>query len=1469
MTNRDPGTADFLHTLRKRQIRLWVEGDDLCLDAPQGALTAELRTEIKARKPELLAFLQQVAAAPKRTTIQPADQGDALPLSFAQQRLWFLDQMEGPNATYNMPAALHLRGQLDAPALERAVNEIVQRHAILRTTFLARQGQPLQQIATTLQIPLIQHDLRQLSLAEQRETVQRLSAEDAAKPFDLAHGPLLRWTVVQVTPGALKTDEPATSDAAEYVLLVNMHHIISDGWSTAIFVQELTTLYTAFVAGQPSPLPPLAIQYADFAHWQRQWLTGAVLERQLAYWRTQLAGALPLLELPTDRPRPPVQRLDGASECFTLTPALSAQLVQLSQQAGMSLFIPLYSAFFILLHRYSRQDDIVVGTPIANRNRQELEPLIGFFVNTLAIRAQLGGNPTGRELLAQIHQRTLDAYAHQDIPFEQLVEVLQPERTLSYTPLFQTVFAWDNQPQQPLTLPGLTLTPLASDLEGNNHTAKFDLTLAMQPTAAGANEPGSISGRLEYNRALFDAATMRRVIAHYTRILEELVRNPDQRIDNPPLLSGTERHQSLVTWNATHTPYPRAKSVHQLFAEQAACTPEAVAILLADLRAEDAHAITNHQSPITNHLTYKELNTRANQLAHYLRGAGVQPGDLVAICAERSLELIVGLLGILKAGGVYLPLEPNYPAERLAFMLADANVAVILTQAALKAQFAEQAATILCLDADWPHIAQASHADPPCAVGAEDLAYVCYTSGSTGRPKGVCVPHRAVVRLVQETNYVTLNADEKLLQFAPVPFDASTFEIWGALLNGARLVIFPPHLPSLAELGQVLTRYQVTTLWLTAGLFHQMVDENIDGLRTVRQMLAGGDVLSVAHVQKLLRAHQQCRVINGYGPTENTTFTCCHPMTDPDAIGPTAPIGRPIANTQVYILDQQRNPVPIGVPGELYIGGDGLAHGYLNRPELTAERYIPNPFLAEVPPAAQSARLYRTGDLVRYLPNGAIEFLGRIDTQVKVRGFRIELGEIETVLATHPAVVQTVVIVREDRPNDKRIVAYVVLDPLRPTASAALAAYLQAKLPNYMVPSAFVILAALPLDPNGKIDRRALPAPTAITGESQLALPVTATEQALAAIWCDVLNLTQVGIHDNFFALGGHSLLAVQLVAHMEQALGVRLSIADLFQRGSIAELATLLTQEQRRDEPVLLVPIQPHGNKPPLFCVPGGVGIVSYLAPLARSLGTDQPFYALQARGLDGHTPPHTAIEEMAAAYVAAIRQVQPQGPYLLGGHSLGGKIAFAMAQELQRQGETVALVAILDTDAPAPMAVVSPIRQDDNEWLLFFVESIEALVGQQLALAPPQLQGLPLDEQITLVYEQLTALAWLPVASLDELRGMFAVFRAAFQMHYAPTNITPTPIALFRAEPDAAWDVESMARLRERQQRLMGGSNKMAAQQRDSEESWGWSTFAAGPVMVQQTPGNHISMLTEPHVHGLAAKLQQMLEQAMTQHA
>ena len=1181
--------------------------------------------------------------------------------SFAQQRLWFLDQLEPESPLYNIPQAFRMSGALNLAALRQTFEAIVARHEALRTTFSAIEGIPMQCIAEKESISLPVVDLTGLPKADREGEITRLVAEESRRPFDLARGPLLRVTLLRLG------DE-------EHILLLTMHHIVSDGWSMGILVQEMASLYEAFSHRTIPSLPALPIQYADFAEWQREWLQGEVLETQTSYWKKQLGGNLPFAAVPADHPRPMIQTYRGKRKAFAVSKSLHEALKALSQREGVTLFMTLLAAFQALLHRYTGQDDIIVGSPIANRNRLEIEGLIGFFVNTLVLRTDLSGNPTFRELLVRVREVALGAYVHQDLPFEKLVEELHVPRDLSYNPLFQVMFILQNAPLEPLQLSGLTLSPLVVDTD----TAKFDVTLEL------AEGPGGLTSSIEYNTDLFDSDTIERMAGHFQTLLEGIVANPDARVSELPLLTEAERHQLLVDWNKTETDYPRDKCIHELFEAQVERTPDANALVFEGKQ-----------------LTYGELNRRANQLAHYLRKLGVGPEVLVGICMERSLEMVVGLLGILKAGGAYVPLDPAYPKERLAFMMEETGISVLLTQRRMTPVIPACTLRMLCLDSDWDAVAGEDGENMPAWSRAETLAYVVYTSGSTGTPKGVEVIHRGVVRLVVRTNYATLDGKETFLQLAPISFDASTFELWAPLLNGATCVVYSTDVPSAHQLAEVIRRHSVSTLWLTASLFNAVIDEDPRALQGVSQLLIGGEQLSAPHVRRAHEGLPRTQIINGYGPTENTTFTCCYSIPQRFAHDTTMiPLGRPIANTKVYILDKHLQPVPVGVPGELYTGGDGLARGYLNHPELTAEKFIPDPFSA-VP----GARLYRTGDLARYLPDGNIEFLGRIDHQVKIRGFRIELGEIESVLGQHPGVRQATVLAREDEAGDKRLVAYVVPASEAPPTIRELRRYLGQKLPEYMIPSLFVSLNTLPLTPNGKVDRHALPAPehTRPELEETYAAPRTPVEQSLAEIWANVLGLEQVGVSDNFFELGGHSLMAVQLFARIRKWAGIDLPLAILFRSPTIKALAEVLDPGSATclisgetisaiASPVQqwgsLVAIQPEGTRPPLFLVHAVGGNVLNYRTLLRHLEPDQPVYGLQARGLDGVQSPYSSIEEMASHYLAEIHSVQSSGPYFLGGGSFGGTVAFEIAQQLMKHGEKVSFLALLDTYGyPGPL--------------------------------------------------------------------------------------------------------------------------------------------------------------------------------------
>ncbi|MAR93086.1 MAG: non-ribosomal peptide synthetase [Pseudomonadales bacterium] len=1056
-------------------------------------------------------------------------------MSYAQQRLWFIDQLQSGSASYNISAALRLRGALDVEALRLSFEEIIQRHEVLRTTFVTEEGQGRQVINHLQRWELPTISLEPLDAEEQNEVVRDRFRGDAHTSFDLINGPLLRTRLIRLS-------------STEHVIIVTMHHIISDGWSMGVFIQEIALLYDAFRQDKPSPLQDLKIQYADYSLWQREWLSGDRLERQLSYWKTRLDG-VPVLELPTDFPRPPVQSYEGSNLHFGLDAELTAQLQQLAKQQGVTLFMVLFAALQVLLHRYSAQDDICVGTPIAGRVRPEVEKLIGCFVNTLAIRSDLEGNPSFIALLKQVQQNLTGAYDHQDIPFERLVDELGVAREMSHTPLFQVMFVLQNATDSNLSLPGLDIELLPAE----SNTSKFDITINMR------EESGRLRGDFEYCTALYSHQTIERMVAHFQRLLRQLAGNPQQGIDEVDYLSASETRLLLEDWAGARPAYERdgdILSVWQAMLSRHGSRP-AVGF------AEQA-------------LTYAQLDAMANHIAHGLREHGVQPGQRVGLCAERSPEVIAAMLGILKAGGAYVPLDPAYPQDRLAYMLQDAALNLVLCHDQLRDKLPAEPAHLLSLNGF------AGLTSPiaalPIEPGPSAAAYVMYTSGSTGKPKGIEVCHRNVVRLVRNTNFMDMNASLCFLQYAPISFDAATLEIWAPLLNGGKVMVAPPGQLTPEEIGVVIEQGQVNTAWFTAALFHVIAEYHLDLLRPLRQLLAGGDVLGPKLVRKVLEEIPGIRLINGYGPTENTTFTCCYPITQVSEVRHTVPIGRPIANTTVYILDRQRKPVPVGIPGELYTGGDGVAHGYLNRDELTAEVFLPDPFSTE-----PGARLYKTGDLVRYLDDGNIEYLGRVDQQVKIRGFRIELSEVETALGRINTVREVAVLAREDIPGVKRLVAYFVPVAGANPTTAELRVELKQSLPEYMIPSAFVAMETLPVTANGKLDRRALPKPQL---EADVALkrlpPRTEKEIILVDIWKQVLNLDDVGIRDNFFEMGGDSILSIQIISRAKLA-GLHLTTKQIFENQTIEELALvasevespILAEQGAVTGDVLLSPIQ------------------------------------------------------------------------------------------------------------------------------------------------------------------------------------------------------------------------------------------------------------------------------------------------------
>jgi aspartate racemase len=1199
-----PELLALLDACAARGIALEAGADGgLKVRAPAGALTAELQAQLKAHKAALIELLRvQATDAASAAPIPKRAAGDGpAPLSSAQARLWFLNQLDPRSiAAYNIVAAVRIRGPLQPVALRSAVQALAARHETLRTAFAAVAGKPEQRIAASVDVPFVEVDLAAtLPEAAAREAAvkARLRTEGDA-PFDLTRAPLLRTTLLRLA-------------ADEHAFLFTVHHLVSDGWSSGVIIRDLAALYAAFAAPPRQPavqstdtvppstvptvptvppfslqpfsrsaasaaLPPLAAQFADYAAWNAARLASPAAATDLAFWTETLRGT-PVLNLATDHPRPPAMTYAGATAVETFPPALAHTLGDLAKREEATLFQVLLTGFVTLLHRYTGQTDLAVGTSIANRAHPDLEPLIGFLTNTLVLRTALDCNPTFTELLGRIRAVARAAYAHAETPLEQIIEELQPERSMSQNPLFQVCFSLLQAHRDTLRLgDGLELEQLNMD----SSMARFDLSVTVEDTRAG------LLVAVEYSRDLFEPATIARLLAHYRTLLEAIAAAPATRITKLPLLTPAGRHQLLHEWNNSATPYPREACIHDLFAEAVAKTPDAPAVLAGERQ-----------------LTYRELDQLSNRLARRLRVAGVGADTSVAVCAERTLEMVVALVAVLKAGGNYLPFDPADPGERLNFLFNQARARLVLAPleaceriaGVLEGEMSEvrrQTSEVrgqgsesgnrtpdselpspdsrlpspasrppfLGVDLSDPALLAESAAPLPSVTTPENLAYTTYTSGSTGVPKGICIPHRGVVRLVRNTNYLDYGPELRILELAPVSFDASTFELWGALCNGALLVVLRPGAPSIRELADTIERHRITTLYLTSALFNLMVDERVAAFATVKHLLVGGDIISVPHAKKVLATHPGLTLINGYGPTETTTFASCGMLRKPADVGYTVTIGPPMSNTTLYILDSEMEPAPIGVPGDLYIGGDGNARCYLALPALTAETFIPNPH-ARTP----GERIYRTGDLARWAPDGTIEFLGRRDFQVKIRGFRIELGEIESALAAHPAVKEAMVLVIEDRPGDKRLVACVQPRDTATPTDADLRGHLRSRLPDFMVPAAFVVLAEFPLNVHSKVDRKALRAliAGAGTGPTRAAYeaPKGPVEETIAGLWADVLKADKIGREDSFFDLGGHSLLATQVMWRLFEIFGIELPLRLLFEHPTTAAFATAVIQ--------------------------------------------------------------------------------------------------------------------------------------------------------------------------------------------------------------------------------------------------------------------------------------------------------------------
>ncbi len=1288
-----------------------------------------------------LQSLRQALPAETPAPVAVVSAAGQAPCTPAQAALWFIERWSEHPGLYHIVERWRLPEGWDANALQRALDALVARHPSLRTGFIAIDGEPVQRIDAQAHCPL-----------------ERISPDDAdahaERAFTLDRPPLAR--------AALWTDADGRT-----VLQWVVHHLVSDGWSQSVLRRDLSALHDAERDGRPAQLPPLRLTCADHAARLQVRLAGPRGAQLLNYWRSALAD-LPVLDLPTDRPRPAQPDYAGASFECALDAALTTRLRALARASGCTLYMVLLAAWALLLARWSRQDDIAIGTPVAGRDQGEFDGVAGLFVNTLVMRIAVAADQPLPALLADVRNRVLSAFDHADQPFEGLVRALQPARERGRNPLFQTLFVLQPADDLRLQLGGRA----ADALPVNRPVAKFDLTLEVRETGH------ALQMSIEYARALFDPDTVARMAGHLSTLLHAFADQDPHAVAALPLLTAGEQ-QALHAFNDSATAYPADATLASLFEQVVARRPYAVALV------GDGHT-----------LSYGELNARANRIAHRLRALGAGPDRCVGLCMKRSLDQAVALLGIVKAGAAYLPVDPDYPAARIDYMLRDAGVTVVLT-----ANDAPVIDGVQRLQLDDDGITGAPADNPPPSGDARSLAYVLYTSGSTGQPKGVMVEQRSVVRLVRDTGYARLDADETLLLLAPPTFDAATFELWGALLNGARCVVHPEAVPTAAGLKAVIREQGVSTMWLTAALFNTLIDEQPDALRGLRQLLTGGEALSVPHVRRAQAALPGVVLINGYGPTEGTTFTCCHTIPSPLPEDCTAiPIGRPIANTTVHVLDAAMQPVPVGVEGELWIGGAGVARGYLGRPDLSAERFVPDPWSAE-----PGARLYRSGDRVRWRADGTLDFIGRNDEQIKLRGFRIEPGEIEAALTALPGVQQAAVMLRPTPAGERRLLAWVAGEALD---GAALRAHLAAQLPTYMLPSVVIPLERFPLTANGKLDRARLPDPAAASGGTAGARPRDAAERHLLAIWESLFGRDGLSVDDDFFAIGGHSLLAVRMADAIERSFGQRLPLDTFwFRARTVRAIAGLLRDASGRVRWPLRVPIRAGGSLPPLFCVHTIGGNLFHYFELARALPDDQPVIGLNAVGVGGGEPARTSVEAIAADCIAAMREQQPHGPYRIAGFSSGGTVAFEMAQQLLAAGEQIAFLGLLDTWAPG----------------VYRRPAGSGLIGRLRARLRPLLQR----DRIT--HALLHALGMKPPGGFPD--GASAHWWAHWS--YRP-RMYPGQVDLYIAD---------VSRLEA------------------SDPLLGWSRRVGGNLTLHSVSGSHGLMMKPPHVDALAALIRQRL--------
>jgi amino acid adenylation domain-containing protein len=1315
-----------------------------------------------------------------------------IPQSFAQKRLWFTDQLSRETPVYNISYMVLIDGDLKLDLLEKSIQSLLARHEAFRTTFDLIDGQAVQCIAPTIPWKLLVEEVSSPESSPIEPLFRSIAKQRARQIFDPERGPLFDFRLLK-------------AGGDRYALLLNMHHLITDGWSIGILMEELSESYSAFRERRPASLPELPVQYADYAVAQQQWLP-KIMDRDYDYWKRQLCDSVSDITLPADHPRPPILTHRGRREEWKISRHIYANMLAYCSREQVTQYTLLVSIYSALLSRITGITELSIGSNIAGRTHRDMENIIGFFVNTIVMRSSFRPDMRFSQYLSLMKQLCQDIQYHQELPYDILVEKLNPHREAGRNLFFQLGFIYQDARYWKANLLDLN----TCTVELGTGTSMIDMMLF-----AEENNQGLLL-RAEYNTDLYEETTIRRFLRLYEHVLESVIADPNQKIDEIGLLT-QEDAVTISSWNATDRPYPRDRCIHKLFEDQAAKTPEAIAVQFEDQM-----------------LTYSQLNAKANQLAHYLRQRGVGPDVPIGICMDRSLDMIVALVAILKAGGGYVPLDPLYPAERLRFMAQDVGVKLILADAGLQAIFPD---TVERIDPAATEVFESYPADnPPCGGTSEDLAYIVFTSGSTGTPKGVAVPHRGVVRLLFGTDYMEFGPELVMLQLAPVSFDASTLEIWGPLLHGGRCVLYPGRVPEMDRLQQTLQSRQVNALWLTASLFNLVIDTRPEILKTVATVLTGGEVLSVPHVRKALEALPEVQWVNGYGPTESTTFTCCYriPKILPEQLT-SIPIGRPIGNTQVYILDSRLQVVPIGVAGELYIGGDGLARGYVNRPELTAERFVHNPFSDDM-----TSRLYKTGDLCRWLGDGTIEYIGRADDQVKIRGIRIELGEIENVLRGHPSVRQAVVIAREDVPGQKNLTGYVVLDGKGRAGGEGLRKYLAQKLPEYMVPSVIMELESIPLTASGKADRKNLPRPVEHSTGSEESLPQTETEIKLAEIWRQLLKRPTIDRNDHFFRLGGHSLLAAELFFRLQDTFAIHLPIHLIFQAPTLGRLAAAIDEALREMTTRDIVLIKSGGGSYPVFYLPGIGGHTLSFYHLAEAMQIDCPQYGLNLRGLDGQTEPQERIEEMASYFIDLVRTVQPHGPYNLCGFSFGGRVAFEMALQLQTAGERIGFLGLIGATAPG-YPPTSESRWKHNAYRLLDFGRLNP--ANQLRYVVHKLRRISAQIGRTMSNRLSGRRVQIQSALPNQQQVVRSAKRAWYR--YMPVRRFVGDLSVFR---------ESR------------GLSHLYARYDDPE--YGWGKYVDGTIHTRSIECSHLDLFRPPHVAVLGEQLERRLQVTMEKH-